>query len=224
MAKKKYVFIKLAQIVPGAPPADLGVGAALPSAPAGAVPPPILPPVGVAGPQPNQPMSSESERPQITTALDTLGKILYDADVTEIIENDPGSGMEDIAAKLWEQYGGDERGGAVEDRIGNRSDEPMEPDQAEKEREITDNSRWERLPKGKHITDITSIDEINKVMNGLAMGTIKNVSNQQNGAAASGGAPAPMASKIRNTVKLANILDQCGYPHDADFLDYMVLN
>ena len=224
MAQMKRIFIKIAQ---GAPPLDLGIGAALAPPPVPGAAPPIpgappmgVPPVGVGGAAPVQPMSSEPERPQISGALDTLGKILYDADITETIENSPGSDMEEIAADLWQQYGGNEFGDADPNKVGMRETEPMKPEAAEEEQKATEDARWERLPKGKNIADITSLEEIGKVMNGVAMGTIKNVAKQQ-AAPPAGGAP-PMTASIKYTIKLANVLDQCGHPHDADLLDYLM--
>ena len=61
-------------------------------------------------------------------------------------------------------YGGDERGQADPEKVGARSEEPLQEKGAKHEREATEDSRWLRLPEGKNIGDITSIEEIQKLL------------------------------------------------------------
>ena len=218
--KKNNRFIKQAQMPPmGGPAMGPPMGA---TPPMGLPPPPMGMPMG--GPPPMiQPMTSPPDRMEITTPLDSLGKILYDADVTEMIENQVGDATEEIARKIWEMYGGDERGQADPEKVGARSEEPLQEKGAKHEREATEDSRWLRLPEGKNIGDITSIEEIQKLMNGLAMGTVKQEAAAAGGGAPPGGAPPMMAHKCRRLLRLANALDAFGLNFDADYIDNIVI-
>jgi hypothetical protein len=219
-------FLKLSQAPPppmpppaggmGMPPPPMG-GGMMPPSPMGG-----MPPMGMS-PAPTQPMSSPPDRMEITSGLESLGKILYDSDVTELIENHVGDSIDDISQKVWEMYGGDEIEKADESKIGTRGEEPLQPPASDIERKRTDSSRWERLPKGKIITDITSYDELQKVMTGLAMGTVKKTVQETAAAGGAGGGMAPpmMANRVIQNIRLANILDYFGYIYDADYVDVL---
>ena len=126
-------------------------------------------------------------RKEIYGPLDTLAKILYDANITDIIENSTSTSPEDIAEQIWEDYGGNEKGNADQSKTGQRSpsDVNIQQDQGEKDRDSTDGSKWLRLPKGKTIEDITPLKDLTNIMSGLVMGTIKK------SAGGGGGGPPP---------------------------------
>jgi hypothetical protein len=209
-------FIKLSQVpeAPAAPPP-------MPVDPmAGMGMPPLGMPMGV--PPPVQPMSSPPDRMEITKGLDTLGEILYDVDVTEMISNQVGENLEDITMRIWEMYGGDAKGNANEEHVGARSEEPLVGEASKKELKRTKNSRWRRLPRGKVITDICEFDELSKVMQGLAMGTIKSSAQEAAGGAggAPGGLPPMMASYLEKNIRIATALDLVGLNKAADYVDF----
>jgi hypothetical protein len=225
---KTNKFIRLSQMPPagaaptapapamGAPPmGDPMMGAPM-AGPMGA-------PMGV--PPMVQPMSSPPDRMEISSSLDTLGQILYDVDIKEFIANHVGEELENIAGQIWEMYGGDQRGNADPNKVGKRSEHTLEGETAVKEREATENSRWERLPKGKIITDICSLDELQKSMSGSAMGTIKeNIQEAGGGAAAAGGGMPPMmANYITENLRLAMYLDSINLAKEADDIDDSIL-
>ena len=219
-------FIKISQIPPHPAGAPAGVPPMPPMPPMGGGMPPMdpmglgMPPMGATPPV--QPMSSPPDRVEITAELDNLGKILYDVDIKEKIGNEVGTDVKDIAQEIWQMYGGNEFGNADEGKVGKRTEEALIGNQAKQEREATKDARWERLPEGKTITDITSLKELLKVMNGLAMGAVKESAGEEAaGAAPPGGMPPMMASSLR-TVRLANVLDNLGYIYYADDIDRLI--
>jgi hypothetical protein len=166
----------------------------------GMPPPPGMPPMGGAAPT-IQPLSGAPDRLEITAPINTLGKILYDADVTEMVENELGDSVQEMASHIWQMYGGNEHGEVDPDKAGRRQKKTLEGPEAEEEKMATDDSRWERLPLGKTIADITSLEEIERVMNGLILGTVQATKQQEGGQA--GAAPPMMASTQENNVRLA---------------------
>jgi hypothetical protein len=192
--------------MPGMPPPDMGGMPPMPGAP------------------PAMPMAADGGRPELSGPLDTLAKILYDYDIADKITNDTATDPEELTMNVWKAYGGNEMGGADSDKTGNRTKDALKapPDQQEAERNTTDDSRWLRLPDGKTIADVTSIDDIGEVMTGLIYGVTKSKSPAAQ--APPGGMPPPMAAVYRQMVRLASAFDAHGkHARASDCDEYMRL-
>lgn len=193
--------------------------------PAGAMPPGMPPaPMPMPGAAPAMPMADTGSRPELSGPIDTLAKVLYDYDIATEISNHAAKNPEELSMAVWQAYGGDDMGNADSEKSGRRSEQSLEAPQEQKdaEREATEDSRWLRLPAGKTIADITTLDDINEVMTGLIYGITK-AKNTAN-AAPPGGMPPPMASVFRQMVRLAAAFDRHG-KHDraSDCDEYMNL-
>ena len=209
------MFKKIAQALPPAPPPMD------PMAAMGAPPMDPMAGMGMGGP-PTMPMAAPgappTKREEIGSPLDSLGKILYDVDITTLLLSRLGDETSDTALFVWLMYGGDEHGGAMKNRIGKRDKKKnVTVDQEKQEQERTEDSRWERLPAGKKITDITSLDEMTAEVQGIASSAVKNELKAQ-GAPAGGGMP--MAARHNNMVKIARKLDKIGFYHSADLIHF----
>ena len=205
---------KFAQMDPAAaPPMDpMAMGGAPPMDPMA---------MGMGGP-PAMPMAAPgappTSREEIGSPLDSLGKILYDVDITTLLLSRIGDSSEDTSLYVWLMYGGDEHGGSMKDRVGKRAKKKdVKNDQEKAEQERTEDSRWERLPAGKKITDITSLDEMTQEIKGIAFSAVKNELKAQ-GAPAGGGMP--MAVRHNNMVKIARKLDKIGFYRSADSIHF----
>jgi len=205
---------KIAQMDPAAapPPMDpMAMGA-----------PPMDPmAMGMGGP-PTMPMAAPgappTSREEIGSPLDSLGKILYDVDITTLLLSRIGDTADDTSLYVWLMYGGDEHGGSMRVGVGKRlkkKDVKKEQEKAEQER--TEDSRWERLPSGKKITDITSLDEMTQEIQGIAASAVKNELKAQG---APGGGGMPMAVRHNNMVKIARKLDKIGFYRSADTIHF----
>lgn len=177
--------------------------------------------MGMGGP-PTMPMAAPgappTSREEIGSPLDSLGKILYDVDITTLLLSRIGDTADDTSLYVWLMYGGDEHGGSMKDRVGKRlkkKDVKKEQEKAEQER--TEDSRWERLPSGKKITDITSLDEMTQEIQGIAASAVKNELKAQG---APGGGGMPMAVRHNNMVKIARKLDKIGFYRSADSIHF----
>ena len=197
----------------GAPPMDpMAMGGAPPMDPMA---------MGLGGP-PAMPMAApgapSANREEIGSPLDSLGKILYDVDITTLLLYRIGDAADDTGLYVWLMYGGDEHGGAIKDRIGKRiKKKDVTKEQEEAEQDRTEDSRWERLPAGKKITEITSLDEMTEEVKGIAASAVKNEIKAQ-GAPAGGGMP--MAARHNNMVKIARKLDKIGFYRSADTIRF----
>ena len=197
----------------GAPPMDpMAMGGAPPMDPMA---------MGMGGP-PAMPMAApgapSANREEIGSPLDSLGKILYDVDITTLLLSRIGDAADDTGLYVWLMYGGDEHGGAIKDRIGKRiKKKDVTKEQEEAEQDRTEDSRWERLPAGKKITEITSLDEMTEEVKGIAASAVKNEIKAQ-GAPAGGGMP--MAARHNNMVKIARKLDKIGFYRSADTIRF----
>jgi hypothetical protein len=177
--------------------------------------------MGMGGP-PAMPMAAPgappANREEIGSPLDSLGKILYDVDITTLLLSRIGDAADDTGLYVWLMYGGDEHGGAIKDRIGKRiKKKDVTKEQEEAEQDRTEDSRWERLPAGKKITEITSLDEMTEEVKGIAASAVKNEIKAQ-GAPAGGGMP--MAARHNNMVKIARKLDKIGFYRSADTIRF----
>lgn len=177
--------------------------------------------MGMGGP-PTMPMAAPgappTSREEIGSPLDSLGKILYDVDITTLLLSRIGDTADDTSLYVWLMYGGDEHGGSMKDRVGKRlKKKDVEKEQEEAEQERTEDSRWERLPSGKKITDITSLDEMTQEIQGIAASAVKNELKAQG---APGGGGMPMAVRHNNMVKIARKLDKIGFYRSADTIHF----
>jgi hypothetical protein len=161
------------------------------------------------------PGATGANREEIGSPLDKLGKILYDVDINSLLLTQLGDDVEDTALTVWTLYGGDEKGvGVVEGRTGKRiKRKNVSKEEEEAEQKRTEDKRWERLPAGMSIDDITSLDKLVAQIRGIASSAVKNELKAQ-GAAAGGGMP--MAHRNRDIVKIARKLDLIGFYRLAD--------
>lgn len=204
-------FYRLAQEAPPAdmggggealPPPDLGGGADMGMG-MGMPPMPGAPP---AAPTSNSPFSTTTP---ILYPLDNIGAILSDAPIGLLIKNNLTKTDSVIANNIWEMYGGDKFGGVNSSFEGKRK-LGEEADQSELER--TENRRWERLPEGKTIKDITSLDELVLAVRNFSLGITKQESASEKG----GGGMGLASRKLDDMIKLAKNLDAIGEYRLAD--------
>ena len=186
-------YVKLAQM----PPMDPMMGMGMPAAPMAM---PAAPPA--------------SSQKQIKIPLSNLGLILADAGIELKIMEQLEDGGQDIANKIWLQYGGEEDGNVDKEKRGKRKDTEEATDEEIKN---TDKTRWERLPLGKNLEDIEiTLDDFANAVKFLSFGFAKNKSKEQAGGAAGGGMPGMASRKLDNMVKLAQNLDLLGLYSVAD--------
>jgi len=165
---------RLAQLPPAGPP----MGGMPPMGdPMGGMPPmgdPMgggMPPMGGAPPGPPPP----PPRPAIPGPLKSVGEILYDFNIEEYIALHPDKDDEEIAADVWEAYGGMPNGVADLNKVGQRTskDAQRPPEDVDADNKNTEDTKWVRLLAGDNISDTTSIDEIIGLMKSMTYGTIK---------------------------------------------------
>lgn len=180
-----------------------------------------MPPMG--GP-PTAPMAAPGAAPAATTReeigspLRELGQILYDVDIETLLSQKIGSDTSKVAQEVWVMYGGNILGGIDEEKVGKRTDKQnVSPEDEESEQEKTEDSRWERLPEGQKISDITSLDELDATVQGIAGDLAAKKKKEQAGGGAGGGMP--MASIKLQLIKLAQRYDKAGRYSFADILE-----
>lgn len=197
---------RFAQVPPPPPPAAMPP--AMP-APMGGMPP--MPPA-MAAPTANTP------RQELVGPLDSVSKVLYDYDIGTAVDGNAARDAEDLALEVWKTYGGTDIGDGIESKSGERTDNSVKqsPEQQETEQKNTDDSRWKRLPKGKTIEDITSLEELSDILSGLVMGAVKSKAAPP---APPGGMMPPMASVVSLLHRYAKIAESRGSYGVADQLD-----
>lgn len=197
----------------GLPPMDGGMGAppmGMPPPPTGGMPgmppPPGAPPAG--------------PRQELVGPLDSVAKILYDYDIGTVVDGNPARDAEEIALDVWKAYGGTEMGDDVESKTGNRTPEASQstPEKQESERKKTDDSKWMRLPYGKTIEDITTLEELSDILSGLVLGAVK----AKAAPAAPPGMPPPMASVVSLMGRYSAKADAIGAYDVADAIDSII--
>ncbi len=150
----------------------------------------------------------------IYSPLDSLGKILADLDFKAFLENNFGTDEIDLAQKVWTMYGGaeDQMG---KGKPGKRSSSPASdnPDEQakiqEEEYNNTRDSRWERLPEGVSIEEITTPEAIEKSIIGGYNVLFKEVAK-------------PASAKFDSWLKTANIADENGHYKYADKIEKLI--
>lgn len=147
----------------------------------------------------------------IHSPLDSLGKILADLDLKTFIENNFGSDPAELANKIWVMYGGSESElGAG--KKGQRKEKPASEDPTEQEKiqdeeyNRTRETRWERLPEGVSIDEITTPEAIEKTLISGGFNLAKSLAK-----------PAA-ASTVEKWEKIANKADEDGNYKFADKL------
>jgi hypothetical protein len=161
-------------------------------------------------------MPPPGPKEQIGAPLDTVFKILYDADIMDKVQGS-GKNSDELALEIWEMYGGTPTGGVDPEKIGHRSDKQnVNPESEQNEEEATDKTRWRRLPMGDNLGDITTLHELKESIEGISSGLKK--PKNPGGPGGPGGAP-PMASVIKTIVRLASEYDAHGKIAQADLLD-----
>ena len=206
--------MRISQELPPAAGALPGAGA-LPEAGA-------LPMAGPSGapPMPGEP-GAEGAAPATTfkiiySPLDTLGKILADLDFKTYIENNFGDDPTALAHKIWIMYGGptNELGHG---QTGKRQDKPQTSDQAELERINTEEynntreRRWERLPVGVSIDEITNPQALQMAVEGGFNALVKQNSK-------------PAAAAAIEWLKIANKAEESGKYYYVDNLQVLIKN
>ncbi len=153
----------------------------------------MLPPMPPAVPQQGnvQPKDDEDiNQPRIVLGpLDTPEKILVDAGIKKLLIS-PRK-IDEIISKIWEDYGGLPNGKAKSFAIGERvpQDAKRKILDVKKERELNEERKWERLPKGKTITEITSKEEIGEFLKQMSLSVVKEIGSGGAQGGAPGGAP-----------------------------------
>lgn len=202
-----------------APPPDLAAPPMPPMPPPGGMPDLGMPP-GLGAPPAvpaAAPGAPSSDREEIGSPLDTLGKILYDVDVTTFVMDHMDKEPAEIALAIWELYGGDKMGGVMKERKGERVEKKdVKPEEEKAEQKRTEKTRWKRLPEGQTIADITSLEEMASILKGLTLNLVGNEKKKGAGGGP-GGMPSMAASKMQ--VRLARLLDAEGSWRAADGLD-----
>jgi len=205
-----------------APPPDAAppVGA-LPMAPPpmGGMPPPPMGGMPGMPPPPGAPPSGP--RQELIGPLDSVSKILYDYDIGTVVDGNAARDAEELALEVWKAYGGTEMGDDVESKTGNRTPESTKaaPEKQEAEHKATEDSRWQRLPFGKTIEDITTLDELSEILSGLIFGAVK---AKAPAAAPPGGMPPPMANTIELMRRYSALADASGAYDVADEIDSII--
>jgi len=231
MPEKRTRFIRTAQAAPMGDPLLSPPGGGMPPLPPMGGPggPPGMPPGGgglppLPGlpPPPGGPPGAPADGPKekIGSALKSQAEILYDAEVTEMVKGSSKDANE-LAQEIWVMYGGNEDGTVDETKVGRRDPNAknVPPEAEEKEQHATEKRRWERLPLGQVISDITSLQELGEAMEGIVAGTASQAKMQASPPAGPGGMPPmPMAS-LRAWIRIAAALDEVGQYEFADFLD-----
>ena len=152
----------------------------------------------------------------IHSPLDSLAKILADVDFKSFLENNFGSDPKDLAFKIWTMYGGsmdDLKSGKPGKRLEKpQSDDPTIQEEKQKEEyNETRNSRWERLPLGVSINEITDIETLENAI----VGGFETISKLF--------AKPATASKLY-WLKAASIADNNGHYKIADKLEALIFN
>ncbi|MBS1722300.1 MAG: hypothetical protein JSS66_04750 [Armatimonadetes bacterium] len=152
-----------------------------------------------------------------------MAKILYDYDIGSKLDGNAAEEPEDIAMDIWMAYGGTELGDDTVSKQGKRTKKALKssPQEQDKERLSTENSRWERLPLGQTIEDIASLEELATMLNGVSYGSVK--AKAAPPAPPGGGMPPPMAEASSLLTRYAALLDMRGDFEIADAVDALAL-
>ena len=146
------------------------------------------------------PVAPQSTFKIIYSPLDSIGKILADLDFKTFLQNNFDLDSSEIALKIWTMYGGSEND-MEEGKKGKRQISPASSDMTkqseiqEKEYNDTRNSKWERLPEGVSIDEITTTTAIEKAVTGGMAQLAKQYAK-------------PATASIKQMIKVAELADQ----------------
>lgn len=166
--------------------------------------------IGAPSPAPSALMAAPAmgDRQEIIGPIETPTQILYDMDVANFIENNLQFDADSLTKKIWSEYGGTEEGKKDNSRLGERTEDfaDRSPEEAQAERESTEDSKWKRLKKDTSIEDIISFSDLGKMVSGLIYGVTQKIFAQGAAPQAAGGGMAMAANRAR--IILANNLDK----------------
>lgn len=204
-------------------------------------------PPGMGAPPPTMPMAAPGAPPrkEISGPLNSIAKVLYDADFNSMVENDVNLDPNEVALQIWQEYGGDDKGLKIDPKKQGcrpESDSDLSDEEAEKAYKMTEGSKWERLPEGKTILDLVkNFSTLVDIIRGTITGKTVNLSMQnakaiQNGAPLGGappgaggpppgpppGAGGPAASKLYEMLRQADKHDSNHRYKEAAFIDRVI--
>lgn len=176
-----------------------------------------MPPPGGAPPPGGQPPAPTFK--VIHSPLDSLGKILADLDFKTYLQNNFGTDSQELAMKIWEMYGGS-RNDLEKGKTGRRKEEPASADPVsldkihDDEYNATRNSRWERLPEGVSIDEITTTGALSNAIYGGFMSLKK-----EKAPAPGGGGLAATSIKLLKIAEKADSLKR--YKVSDEIMDFI---
>jgi hypothetical protein len=151
-------------------------------------------------PAPAAPMAAPAlgDRQEIIGPVESPTQIFYDMDVANFIENNLQFDADALAKKIWSEYGGTEEGRRDNAKLGERTDDFSDnsPEEAQADRNSTEDTKWKRLKKGTSIEDIISFSDLGKMVSGLIYGVTQKIF-AQGAAPAAGGGMAMAANRAR---------------------------
>ena len=153
-----------------------------------------MPAPGTAGPTFGDPgVSDEDAAQQQLRALSGVGEVLTDFEIMDYLATHGTVGDQDVAAAVWEKYGGNPDGSVDRTKVGRRrEDQQVSPQMAESEMQRTEDRRWERLPAGKTIGDVTSLAELSGLVKSFEFGLLQQHKAAQAPPPGGGGMPPMM--------------------------------
>ena len=151
------------------------------------------------------PMPMGGEETIIKGPIESVGAILHDFDIENYIARNPEKDESEIAAEIWEAYGGDWDGSVPRDKKGRRTEEDNQRtiEEVKQERSENEDKKWERLKDGLDIGEITSLEELVGLVKSLIYGTIQKYKNKPEEGAGGGMGGLPFASKDNRMQKEA---------------------
>lgn len=129
----------------------------------------------------------------ISGPLDSIDQILVDADMKKKLAEPED--LENIILEIWEAYGGAKDSIHVyPNKVGRRSnqDEKRSPEEIQKEREETEEKKWERLPEGKTLATLdppVTFEELSKNIKKMVMPIVKEMKGKAGPPGGEGGMP-----------------------------------
>lgn len=178
-----------------------------------------------APPAPSAPMAGPTtgDRQEIIGPIESPTQIFYDMDVANFIENNLQFDADALTKKIWSEYGGTEEGKKDSSKLGERTDDFADhsPEEAQAERDATEDSKWKRLKKGMSIEDIISFSDLGKMVSGLIYGVTQKIF-AQGAAPAAGGGMAMAANRAR--IIIAKNLDREYLFKESDTIIKQLIN
>ena len=177
-----------------------------------------------------------ADRQEIGGPLNEVALVLHDFDIQQKVET-TGKDPAKLAQEIWIAYGGDKTGGVVPGRVGQRDpDQNVPEDQIEAERQSTEDTRWDRLPRGLNIAQVIlgsddpqdkadpqeAFNTLEKLCQGMLISSAQSLNpvyQKVYGPAAGGGMP---TASVKYWYKLASKYDRGNKLRSADLVDRML--